>query len=228
MVTLVLGPAVGAVALISRRASWRVSRAWARLLLLAAGASVEVRGADNANRARPSVYISNHHSYTDVVAIIAFFPVEVLFVYKSTLLALPGLNVAMLGQGHIRMPRGQPVKALRRLRREAVARIAENESVMIFPGGGRSWDETPGKFKSGAAALAVWARVPIVPLAITGSREVLPRGNWPLKPGKIIITIGEPIPVEGLSLKQRNEITAAIEKRVRELMAAAGNINGGT
>lgn len=227
VLTLTLGPVVGAVAIFSRRASFRVSRSWARLLLRGAGVSVEVRGAENADAARPTVYVSNHHSYTDVISLIAWFPVDILFVYKSTLLALPGVNVAMLGQGHIKVSRRRPAKALRILRHEAVARIRQGESIMIFPTGGRSWDASLGEFKSGAAALAIWAGSPIVPVAVSGSHEVLPRGNWPLRPGKIIISIGKLIPIEGCTLKQRNEITSTAKLRIQELKDAADKIKHG-
>lgn len=217
-ITLVLGFATGAVGVINHKVSFPVSRLWARLLLWAAGISVEVRGVENIEPGHAAIYASNHHSYLDVVSVIAYFPLDVLFVYKRGLLALPGLNVAMLGQGHVGVPRSKPSKAARILLRRGAALLGSGTSIWIFPAGGRSRDETAGDFKSGAAALAIRANAPIVPVGIAGSRESLPFGNWPLKPGKITITIGKPIHTAGFTITKKDELTGLVKKQVSSLV----------
>ena len=185
---------------------------------------MEITGGENADPKQPTVYVSNHHSYVDVIALIAFFPVNLIFVAKTTLLVLPGLNVAMWCQRHIFVPRNRPTKALRRLRSQGVAYIEGGRSVLIFPGGGRSFDSSVGEFKGGAAALAIWSGAPMIPLAIAGSHEVLPRGNWPLRPGKVIINIGQPIVTGGSSIREHGKVTAAVKERVLQLKREADEL----
>jgi len=92
---------------------------------------------------------------------------------------------------------------------------------MIFPSGQRSWDESVGEFKTGAAALAIWAGAPIIPVAISGSVKILPRGNWPMRPGKIIISVAKMIPTAGSAINRRDEIIATARLKVQELKEAA-------
>lgn len=220
VLTLVLGPVVAIAAVFNKRASFHVSRFWARLLLKCAGIKVTVTGGENIPP-YPSVYASNHQSYVDVVALIAYFPRNLTFVAKKTLLVLPGLNLAMSAQRHIFVSRGKPSKALRVLRRRGIAAIGNGENILIFPTGERSKNNEVGNFKSGAVALAVWAGAPLIPIGIGGSREVLPRGNWPLKSGNVIISIGKPISVTVSSLKQKNEITQKLQGEVENLKRKA-------
>lgn len=220
VLTLVMGPVVAIVAVFSRGASFHVSRFWARLLLRCAGIKIELIGEKNIPQSA-CVYVSNHHSYVDVVALIAYFPLNLTFVAKKTLLVLPGLNVAMWGQGHIFVSRAQPSKSLRILRDKGVRALGNGENILIFPAGERSRDDSVGEFKRGAVALAIWAGVPLVPIAVAGSREVLPRGNWPLKSGKVIIAVGEGIPITGISLKQKNAITEELQQIVEKLKKKA-------
>lgn len=216
VLTLVLGPLVAIVAVFSERASFHVSRFWARLLLQVAGIKVRVMGVENIPQS-PCVYVSNHHSYVDVLALIAYFPINLTFVAKKTLLVLPGLNVAMWAQGHIFVSRGKPSKSLRILRKRGVRALGNGKSILIFPAGERSKDDSVGEFKSGAVALAIWAGVPLMPIAVAGSRQVLPRGNWPLKRGKVIIAVGDEVSIRGISLKQKNEVTEELQKGVENL-----------
>lgn len=218
--TLALGPVVAGVALFNKETSFHVSRFWARLLLKCAGINVGITGENNIPQTT-SVFVSNHHSYVDVLTLIAYFPVNLTFVAKKTLLVLPGLNAAMWAQGHILVPRQKPSKALRDLRRKGIKAIRNGENILIFPAGERSRDEGAGVFKSGAVALAVWAKAPLVPIAVAGTREVLPRGNWPLQSGNVIISVGEPMSVAAHSLKQKNEITEKLQSAVESLKRKA-------
>ena len=84
-----------------------------------------------------------------------------------------------------------------------------------LPEGGRT-DGELRPFKEGAAMLAIASSTPIVPIMLQGTREVMPMGSLLMTPGDVIVRIGDPIPTEGMSPKERGPLT----ERVRSAIAA--------
>jgi 1-acyl-sn-glycerol-3-phosphate acyltransferase len=94
-------------------------------------------------------------------------------------------------------------------------------SVLVFPEGGRS----PGplrEFKEGAAYIAIKSGAPAVPIGISGTRQVLPMDSLLVRPGKVRLRIGDPIPTAGLTLHDRSALTAQLRARIQELMSGHG------
>ena len=110
----------------------------------------------------------------------------------------------------------QNAVAARRSIGAAGRRIHDGESVLIFPEGTRTRDGTLGPFKKGSFHLAVKAGVPIVPVALRGTRELMPRGSFLLRSGTITAVVGEPIPTQGLGEEER----ANLNERVRSVVEA--------
>jgi len=90
-------------------------------------------------------------------------------------------------------------------------------SALVFPEGGRS-SGTLTDFKEGAAYIAIKAGVPLVPIAISGTREVLPMGSLHVRPGRVRLRIGDPIPTAGMSLKDRERLTGELRDRILALL----------
>src|SRR5213078_3864411 len=101
--------------------------------------------------------------------------------------------------------RQNAISARRSIER-AKERIRAGTSVLLFPEGTRSRDGQLQPFKKGGFHLAIDAGVPIVPVAIRGTRELMPRGSLRVKPGRVRVTIGEPIPTDGLEVDDRNAL----------------------
>src|SRR5512136_2661890 len=99
---------------------------------------------------------------------------------------------------------------------KAALKIREGASVVIFPEGTRSADGSIQPFKKGGFTLAVKSKVPIVPVAIAGSREIISKGHWTVSPGDIRVRIGQPIETGDCSMKDR----ASLMERVREAITA--------
>jgi 1-acyl-sn-glycerol-3-phosphate acyltransferase len=120
----------------------------------------------------------------------------------------------MAAVGYISIDRGgtrDTVKAMN----EAAQKIRDGMSVVIFPEGSRSPDGLIQPFKKGGFTLAIKSKVPIVPIAISGSREIMPKDSLTVTPGEIRMLVGHPIEIQHYSLKDRESLM----KRVRETIS---------
>ncbi|CAN5758680.1 hypothetical protein BH23GEM11_BH23GEM11_21380 [soil metagenome] len=116
------------------------------------------------------------------------------------------------------MNRGDRAEAVRSLN-EAGARIRnERLNVILFPEGTRSADGHLLPFKKGAFVLALQTQVPILPVGVSGSRAVMGKDSFRIRPGVITVRLGEPIPVEGLTTADRDEVLNRARGEILELM----------
>ncbi|MGB6946681.1 MAG: lysophospholipid acyltransferase family protein, partial [Bryobacteraceae bacterium] len=91
-------------------------------------------------------------------------------------------------------------------------------SLLIFPEGGRSHTGELAAFKEGAAYIAIRAGVPLVPIALQGTREVLPFGSGHVRSGRVTMRIGEPIPTDQVPMRDRGRVTADVRDRIVTLL----------
>jgi len=194
-----------------------IARTWCRKLLRIAGATVEVTGTDTFDSARPHIIVSNHQSWFDVFAIAGFLPASLRFVAKAELTKVPAFGPAWVACGHISIDRKNRTSAIQSMD-EAGRRVKEeNLNIVLFPEGTRSADGRLKPFKKGAFVLAIQAGVPIVPVAVVGSRHVMPKGEWRLRPGRIEIRLGQPISVDGMGHDDRDTLREVAWEAVRQL-----------
>ncbi len=181
-------PAI-AVTLLSRRGSDAVVRAgkiWSRILLAAVGARLTLRHPERAREHHPCVFIANHQSMIDVWAMFAVIPPSTRFVAKRELFRIPVFGWALSCSGFVPIDRDNRAEAIRSLR-AAAEQIRAGRSVVLYPEGTRSRDGRLRPFKKGAFHLALQARVPIVPVVITGSHAVLPPRSLRVRPGPVTV-----------------------------------------
>jgi len=185
----------------------RVARAWARTLLAVSGVHVHVEGLHHIDPNGSYVFISNHLSYMDTPVALANIPVQFRFLAKRGLFQIPFLGQHLSRAGHIPVPREDPRAAVKTMQIAAEAIKQKKISLLIFPEGGRSHDGVLRPFKEGGAYIAIRAGVPVVPMAIIGSREVLPYGGGVVEAGRVTLRILKPIETSGLDLKERGVLT---------------------
>lgn len=203
------------------------ARTWARRVLRVAGVRVVLENVDVIDPDRPQVLVCNHVSWFDVLALAAELPGPYRFVAKSELEKVPLFGPAWVACGHISIDRQDRTRAIESL---AVARRQLEEdgpTVIVFPEGTRSPTGELRHFKKGAFVLAIQANVEVVPAAVLGSREVMAKGSWKIRTGRTItVRFGEPIPVDGLRMEDRDALTRRARDAVASLQAAA-RIEGG-
>jgi 1-acyl-sn-glycerol-3-phosphate acyltransferase len=185
----------------------RVARAWARALLAVAGVRVHVEGLEQIDPNGSYVFIANHASYYDTPVALAHIPVQFRFLAKRGLFQIPFLGTHLSRAGHIPVPREDPRAAVRTMQRAAEVIQQKKVSLLIFPEGGRTHDGTLQPFKEGGAYIAIRAGVPVVPLALIGTRKVLRYGSGVIQSGEVKLRILKPIETKQLSLKDRGKLT---------------------
>jgi 1-acyl-sn-glycerol-3-phosphate acyltransferase len=172
-------------------AAWRVNRMAARIILRLTGIAFTARGVEHLPRT-PCVLVANHASYLDGMALFAALPAHVSFVAKREFLDHPLARVYLrrLGVQFVeRFAARQSVDDARRL----AGPLKAGTSTALFPEG--TFRRVPGlaAFHLGAFAAAVAAQVPVLPVALRGTRALLRDGQWLPRRGPIAVTIGRPV-----------------------------------
>jgi 1-acyl-sn-glycerol-3-phosphate acyltransferase len=189
----------------------RCARAWAWLVLRVTGVDVTVCGGDALERDRSYVFASNHQSIYDIPIVFTSIPFQLRIVAKDSLGHFPFLGWHLRRTGHLLVDRKNPgasvVKKMARL-------ISGARSLIVFPEGTRSVDGVVARFKGGMFLVAIDAGLPVVPVSIAGSRHVMLKGRLMTCPGRVTVTIHEPIPTTGVGRQGARELA----ERVREVV----------
>jgi len=173
-------------------AMWVVSRVWSPVLIWAGGGKLEIRGLENVDFKRPTIFVANHQSTIDIPVLFFALPVDFRFVAKKALKYVPFLGWYMSLANFVFVDRGNHREAVASLD-EAARRIRGGISIAMFPEGTRSGDCRVLPFKKGPFALAMKAGVQVVPVTIEGTGRLMPKNSWNITPGPIKVMVGKPI-----------------------------------
>lgn len=196
-----------------------LARLWARLLLGAAGIRVRVEGLEHIDPAGSYVFIANHASFMDTPVALAKIPVQFRFLAKSGLFKIPLLGHHLARAGHVPVAREDPRAAIKTMAHAAEIVNEKKISLLIFPEGGRSHDGKLRPFKEGGTYIAIKAGVPLVPLVLIGTHEVLPYGAGVVLSGDVTLRILQPISTSRFVLKDRGRVTEMIRKQIAAELA---------
>lgn len=199
-----------------------LARIWSRILLASAGVKVEVEMHAPLNRTRPYVFMANHASMIDIWAMFVALPVRFRFIAKKQLRQIPLFGWAMAAGRFIFIDRQNAVAARRSIA-EAAARIRSGQSVVIYPEGTRTRDGGLLPFKKGGFHLAIDSGVEIVPVAIHGTRALMPRGAMLMRAGTVKVEVGEPVPTAGLTTSDREPLIARVRGQVAAMLGEPTN-----
>ena len=199
----------------------RAAREWGRKNLAANRLKVAVFGRENIPDG-PAVFVSNHVSFVDIWVLVGHLPGTVRFLAKRELLHVPIFGWAMRSAGHIPIDRKNRQAAVDACG-EAGSMIRDGTSAIVFGEGTRSRTGELMPLKKGAFVLAIQAGVPVVPVYLEGTYEVLPKGTIFLRRRPIQMRIGDPISTVGLRYADRDALSA----RCREsLVALRDHVDG--
>ena len=192
-------------------------RTWARLILAVSGVKVRVEGMEKLDRNKPYIFTANHQSQYDIFCLQGWFDWDFRWLAKKELFQIPIFGPALRRSGSIPVDRASGRKALKSLA-EAAERIKNGCSVIIFPEGTRSPDGALRSFKVGGMVIAIKAGVGVVPMAICGTRKILPKGKLLPRSGEVVIRLGTPVDASSFDLKQKQELADHLHSKVAELL----------
>lgn len=189
----------------------KVAGLWAKILLLMSNTKVEVIGRENILCGKPQMFMANHQSDFDILIALASIPCQFRWIAKKELFLIPVFGAAMKAAGYIEIDRHDHKKAMHSLD-EAASRIREGKSIMSFPEGTRSLDGEIKAFKPGVFHLAIESGIPIVPVSIMGSGEIMPKRSLKVTPGRVKLIIDKPINTKNYTIESRNELIDRVRK----------------
>jgi 1-acyl-sn-glycerol-3-phosphate acyltransferase len=195
----------------------KVPRLWSSLVLWAAGVKVRVHGLENLKSGEPHIFASNHVSWFDVPALAKILP-RYKFVAKAELFKVPIFGSGMRSVGMIEIQRDNR-KAAFGAYELAAEKIRSGNSVVVFPEGtrGRAYPLRP--FKKGPFVLAIAAGVPIVPIIVHGTIEIMQKGSLWVHPGTIDVHLLEPVSTTGVDYDHREALMQTVRTRMAEAMS---------
>ena len=217
--TIVLGSISIASSLVDRTGFFahRCARAWSWLILVTTGVEVEVLGVERLTPGRTYIFVSNHQSIYDIPIIFWHLPWQLRIIAKKSLGSFPFLGWHLSRTGHLLVDRKRPdpIGVLKRWK----GLVSRGLSLIVFPEGTRSADGKVGRFKGGGFLLAIQAGLPLVPVSVSGSRHVMLKGRLMTCPGRVRLTVHDPVPTEGL--EPTVEGAKALAARVRDTVVQA-------
>lgn len=184
----------------SRDFAATLCRRWARFLLTAAFCPIDIEGGERLTLASPMIFTPNHASYIDSMVMLAIAPNNTRFIGKKELFSYPVFRTFMKKLGHLGVDRMDLSKGLEDTKR-IERTLKEGNSILIFPEGTFGYSSGLRPFHLGAFKIATETNVPICPIALQGTRVILRNDEKLMWPGRIKITVCEPIQPQGSEWK---------------------------
>lgn len=198
----------------------RIGRVWGRSILAVSGIRVSVTGVERIAVDQPYIFMANHQSNLDIPVLLGHLPVQFRWLAKAELFKIPVFGQAMRGAGYISIDRSDRQAAFESLR-QAAEKIRRGLSILIFPEGTRSMDGSLQPFKKGGFVMAVGAGVPVVPVAVRGTYDIMPKNSLLIRPKEVRVAIGEPIATTGITLDSKEALIEAVRKAICRGLAEA-------
>jgi 1-acyl-sn-glycerol-3-phosphate acyltransferase len=189
---------------------------WARILAFLTPMQVSIKGAEHALRARSYVVVCNHQSQYDILLVYGYLDLDLKWVMKQELRKIPGVGIGCEKAGHIFVDRQNPRRA-RAAVTAALDRLGEGVGILFFAEGTRSLDGRLQAFKKGAFRLAIEQQLPVLPVTLLGTRDILPARSLHLFPGRGTMVIHPAIETSGMGPEQLEDLM----QRTREAIASA-------
>ncbi|MBU1739959.1 MAG: 1-acyl-sn-glycerol-3-phosphate acyltransferase [Proteobacteria bacterium] len=194
-----------------------MTRVWARAILFASLVRVGVWGEGNFRPDESYVFGSNHASFYDVLVLTGYVKRNFRWFARRDLFDVIVMGRCMWVVGHLPVYRDSPVASLRSLL-AAVDLVKAGTSVVIFPEGRRSDDGRLQAFLEGGFVLAIKSGRPVVPVSISGTFKIMSRHNLLIRPGKVRLIFGEPIPTAGLRRRDAGRLMDQVRAQVQTML----------
>lgn len=196
---------------------YRVGVFGAKAALRLAGVKIILKGKEKIPAGQAVVFMPNHQSNCDPPAVASILP-PVLIMAKQEFFRVPILGTGMRMRGFIPVDRTNRERAFAAVD-QAVVALKNGYSFLAFPEGTRSKTGRLQPFKKGVFVMAIKAGVPIVPISVSGAREIMRKGEFRLRPGTVRLTFHDPVPTTGCTIADRARVVAQVRKAIMKGLA---------
>ncbi len=194
--------------------SW--ARAWSRALLVLCGIPFRVERSEGSVSARQAVFMSNHESLVDIPLLFVGITQNVRFLAKRSLFFVPFLGWSMWLAGFVPVDRRRTEKAAD-VFLTLEKRVKAGNSILVFPEGTRSRSGALQPFKKSGFLLAIRMGLPVVPIAVSGARDVVGADSLWIRRVPVVIRFGAPIPTAGLSVSDTRGLMEDVRREILRL-----------
>lgn len=188
---------------------------WSRLACWLTFCSIQLHGRENLDPNQSYVFVANHQGVFDIFLVYGFLNQNIKWVQKQSLRKIPLVGKASEIAGHVFVDNSSASSRVITIQ-HAKKQIVDGISIMMFPEGSRTRNGKLGRFKRGAFQIAIDMKLPIVPLTINGSYEVMNVHSILVHPGKMELIIHKPIPTDNLTEKD----IPALMQQTRDIIYA--------
>ena len=200
----------------SGRQQHAVAHTWARVLLRIAFSPVRVLNPERLRQPTACVYACNHLSYMDTPALFGTLPFQFRILANHYLFRYPFIGWHLTRSGQVPIDQSSLRSQIAGLTKGVTA-LKAGTPILLFPDGSRSSDGHIRQFLSGAAFMAIKAQVPLVPMALIGTYELLPMHTYSLAPRPLLLCVGEPISTAGLTTKNADAVTKQLLSTIADM-----------
>jgi 1-acyl-sn-glycerol-3-phosphate acyltransferase len=193
-----------------------VTRTWSKMILMAANIRAEVSGRENIKPGASYIVISNHQSHLDIPLLVYNLPLRLTFLAKKELFKIPFFGWGMQAAGILKIDRSNKSKAIQTLKDAERIILDKKFSVIAFPEGTRSSDGKIHEFKKGSFVLAIGTGLPVLPVSVRGTYDMLPKKKIRIRPGKVRVKIYEPIDSKDYTFENRHELVLRTHRIITE------------
>ena len=192
---------------------------WGRLILATSLVRVKVSGLENIPKDTNVIFTPNHQSFLDIFILLKYLPYPYKFIIMRKLFNVPLLGIHITKCGFFSLDRKDRKKSVSTIHK-IVEEIKEGWSFIIFPEGKLTKDGKVGEFGRGSSIIIQYARKPVVPVAISGTFGVWPKGSWILNPQEVAVKIGKPVKFEEYTEHINKETSLELGKKLRDIVVA--------
>ena len=204
-----------------RFANTRIAARWARLIAQLTPVQLEIEGAEHIEPGRSYVVVANHQSQYDIPVIYGYSGLDLRWVMKAEVGRIPFVAQGCRAIGHIFIDRSDPDQA-RNAINSAVAQLGEGTGILFFPEGTRSRSGQLLPFRKGAFRVAADRGWPVLPMTVSGTRDILPPDGLRIRPGRARLVVHPPIePAEVGASMPIDEVVRELRRRSRDAIASA-------
>ncbi|ACL05579.1 1-acyl-sn-glycerol-3-phosphate acyltransferase [Desulfatibacillum aliphaticivorans] len=188
---------------------------WAKLNSIVTPMRVKILGRENIDPKQSYVICANHQSQYDIFVLYGQLGIDFKWVMKAELRSVPFLGAACARLGHIFIDRSDTEKALASIN-AAKEKIVNGTSVLFFPEGTRSRDGKLLRFKKGAFTFALDLGLPILPVTIVGTKDILPTDTLDLYCGNATMIIHPAIETSGYDKENLPDLMSATREVIEK------------